>query len=333
MGVEIYPERLPYETGFLPVGDGHALYLEWHGNPDGVPVVYLHGGPGAGSSFQEYRWFNPDHYNVLLFDQRGAGKSTPYASVDANDANHLVADIERLRKNFGIDSWAVAGGSWGSSLAMLYAAQHPDRVERLLLRGIYFADCEGKENIIEEFGVARTRRNEWFENYRALVAHVPSGASIMQAYYNLLMAPETAVEAARRFDLWDTSIATAQTRQDLLDEIDKNPEASLGVSRIFFHFSVHEFSDRLRQEILAGMKKFTGPVDIIHGREDYICPVKNAIALHQAVPHSRLHIVEGAGHSMLEPGIRDAFVSITDRWVAEAENPSPPAIKSRIWTP
>lgn len=319
MTVAVYPERPACDSGFLPVGDGHALYFERHGNPAGAPVIYLHGGPGGGCSFQEYRWFNPDYYNVILFDQRGAGKSTPHAGIQANSVSHLVEDIERLRAHFGVERWAVAGGSWGSALAMLYAARHPQNVERLLLRGIYFADRGGEDNIIEEFGVARAHRNQWFDEYRALVPHIPPGAPITQAYYELLMSPDkaVAVEAARRFDLWDTSIATAQPRPELIAEISKNPEESLPLSRFFFHFSVHEFRDALRNEILEGMKKFPGPVDIIHGRLDYICPVENAIILHEAVPHSRLQIVEDAGHSMREPGIRDAFISVTDRWAAE----------------
>lgn len=312
----LYPEQSPYDSGFFDVGDGHQLHYARYGNPKGEPVVYLHGGPGGGCTF-EYRLFNPDHYSVLLFDQRGAGKSLPFAETAHNTISALVGDIEKLRKHFGIERWHVAGGSWGSALGMFYALRHPAHVEKMLLRGIFFGDSDGARYIIDEDGAAAAHRNQWFEDYLGHIPAAERASGLTMPYYRRLHSEDkaVAVEAARLFWLWDTSIATLSPRPDILDRIKDNPEGALPLSRIFFHYVVHEFQRGHKKLLLDGMGKLSHSVDIIHGREDKITPVANAIQLHGFCKNSRLNIVENCGHSMLEPALQQAARTITDKWM------------------
>ncbi len=327
-----YPAISPFDTGLLPVGNGHALYYEQAGNPEGKAVVYLHGGPGAGCSFEESRLFNPDHYRVIMFDQRGAGKSTPSASVDHNTIQDLIEDLEKLRVHLGVERWSVAGGSWGSTLALLYAQQHPDCTERLLLRGIFFGDDEGAAHIIEDGGANR-KRDDFFAQYQTLVPAKERNNGLLVSYYNLLVGDDydQAVEAAKRFDLWDTSIATSTVNHEWLKAIEQNPEASLPLSRIFFHFARHEFVAQNRQSILTPNDALkTTSIDIIHGEVDLICPVENARALHAVYPNSYLHIIPDNGHVMTEPGIGSKFLEITERWLKEDVQKSLPILDQKL---
>lgn len=311
---------MPDESGYINVGDGHSLYYERHGNSKGVPVVWLHGGPGGGCAFNEHKYFNLDHYNLLIFDQRGAGKSKPFASTSDNDIPALIGDMEKLREHFGYQSWRVAGGSWGSSLALLYALEHPERVERLLLRGVFFADRQGARHIIETDGTAKQFQDKsWFQEYRDLIPVEERRQGLTMPYHGLLTGDDhdLAVEAARRFLLWDTAICTVQPRQDLMDKVNADPEASLALSRIYFHFVVNQFDDANRKKILDGMSRLDIPVDIVHGQQDWICPVQNAHDLHRACRNSTLTVLENCGHSMAEPAMQQAFLGITGRWISE----------------
>jgi proline iminopeptidase len=314
----LYPEQSPYDTGHFDVGDGHQLHYARYGNPSGDPVVYLHGGPGGNYSF-EYRFFNPEHFNVLLFDQRGAGKSLPYAGVAQNNMAALVGDIEKLRRHFGVERWHVAGGSFGSTLGMFYALHHPERVRNLLLRGIFFGDSAGARYIIDDDGAGAVNRNKWFEDY---INHIPPAeraSGLTMPYYNRLHSADRAraVEAARLFHLWDASIATQYPSQALLDKINSNPEASLSLSKLFFHYAVHHFTPENKKFLLDGMAKLPHSIDIIHGRQDHITPVPNAILLHDTCKTSRLAIVDNCGHGMIEPGLQQAFMAVTERWMKE----------------
>ncbi len=316
---EQYPEAPAYETGTLDVGDGHQLYYERHGHPRGKPVIYLHGGPGGGCSFNEYRWFHPDHFDVLIFDQRGSGKSTPYAGTQGNSIAALVADIEKLRQHLFIDKWNICGGSWGSALAMSYAAAHPERVERMLLRGIFFADRKGAQHIITASHLKDDKKTEFYRDY---VDFIPPEErkrdGLLKAYYNRVMSPDQAlaVEAARRFYIWDTAIATKHLRQDWIDEANKDPESTLALSRLFFHFASHEFKDSHKKHLLEAMADLDIPVDIIHGADDKICPVENARELHKICQNSTL-ATPPCGHSQREPELLEAFLDITDRWMSD----------------
>ncbi len=318
--MSLYPENKPFESGFFDTGDGHSsLYYERHGNPRGRPVVYLHGGPGAGCSFQEYRMFNPNHFNVLIFDQRGAGKSRPHASIDNNSISHLVGDIDRLRQKFGHQKWSIAGGSWGSALAMFYATQYPQHVDRMILRGVFFADQKGACHIIEEDGIAKTQRNTFFDDYLNFIPLEERQQGLSHAYYNRLTSGNRAVEieAATLFNLWDASIVTFAPHPGWPNELRNKPEESLALSRTFFHFAIHEFDDKNRSNLLAKMSELTIPINIIHGRQDYICPVENAEILHKHCPGSTLQIFERCGHSQKEEPLLNAFLKMTDRWMKE----------------
>lgn len=313
----LYPACAPYDTGRLDVGDGHKIYYARYGNPAGEPFIYLHGGPGGGCKYDEQRYFDTSHYNVILYDQRGAGRSTPYASTVNNNVPALVADLEKLREKFGYQSWNVTGGSFGSTLGMFYAAMHPERVKRLMLRGIFFGDPEGAHNLINADGLLTRCRNEWFWEYHNHIPEAERADGLTKPYYERLMSADenVAVEAARLFMRYDRAIATKDPQLDALEKINENPRAMLAISRLFFHFSVNEFmTNDYKTFLLREMAKLKMPVEILHGRQDWICPIENAIELHQHCPQARLEIIEDTGHGMVEPGLQKAFVGCTDRW-------------------
>lgn len=294
-----------------------SLYYERHGNPAGAPVVCLHGGPGGGSTFNEYRLFDPDHFNVLIFDQRGSGKSHPYASIENNSIAHLTDDIDRLRRHFGHEKWSIAGGSWGSALTMFYAAKYPQHVVRMLLRGIFFADRRGADYLIEEDGAAKTCRNAFFDDYQNFIPATERAIGLKQAYYNRVTSDdkETALRAALLFKLWDISIATLIPRQDWLDKARRDLESNLALSRIFFHFTMHEYDDDHREYLINRMAESGIPLDIIHGQRDDICPLENAEDLHRRCPGSTLDTPSQCGHSQLEEPLLESFLKITHRWM------------------
>lgn len=318
--MEPYPERKPYDTGMIDVGDGHNLYYERQGNPRGKPVVYLHGGPGCGCAYTEYRMFNPDHFNVLMFDQRGSGKSTPAASTDFNTMAHLVGDLELLRTHFGHERWSVAGGSFGSALGMSYAAVHPDKIDRMLLRGIFFADRAGADHISEAHGAAATQWNPWFDEYQNFIPADERKYGLIGPYHRRMNSDDEAIqlEAARLFTVWDTSLCTVTPDLAAIDAVNQNPrDEGLAMSKIWFHYCVREFRDGNRERLLAAMQVYPGTVDIIHGAHDHITPVANARALHDACGKSRLNVVLDGGHLQKDPPLRDAFIAITNRWMQE----------------
>ena len=318
------PERPAYETGFLDVGDGHQLYYARYGNPAGEPVVYLHGGPGAGCRYQEYRFFDTEHYNVLLFDQRGAPRSKPFSGTNNNNLPVLVNDLEKLRIKFGVDSWNVAGGSFGSTLGMLYTITHPARVRRLLLRGIFFGDAEGAYNLINAEGPLRKSRNIWFQEYLEHIPPAERKRGLTTPYYNRLTGADEAVaiEAARLFTRWDTAIVTKTPQPDMLEALNQDPRSCLPISRLFFHFTVHDYmKNDYKSQLLTGMRSLKIPIDIVHGRQDWICPVDSAIELHMHCPHARLTVVENTGHGMVELGLQQAFIEITERWKTHDSSP------------
>ncbi|AXR07256.1 MULTISPECIES: prolyl aminopeptidase [Alteromonadaceae] len=274
----MYPQTDPYDSGYLDVGDGHELYYAQYGNPNGEAAVYVHGGPGGGCSYNEQRYFDPHYFRVILFDQRGAGKSKPYACTDHNSIRHLVNDLEMLRHHLDIARWNLVGGSWGSALSLFYALEHPQFVKRMLLRGIFLADLEGSLHIIEDGGANRYR-DDYFAQYRDLVPEDERQQGLVRPYYRLLTqgTEEQALEAATRFHLWDKAIANYNIDQQGLTEIANNREDNLAISRLFFHFVVNEYSADNKIHLLSGQDTLKDiPLDIVHGQEDYICPVANA---------------------------------------------------------
>lgn len=324
--MELYPENKPFDSGYLQVGDGHALYYERQGNPKGKPAIYLHGGPGGGCSFGEYRMFNPDHFNVLMFDQRGSGKSTPYASTHANNTTALISDIEKFRKHCDVKSWSVCGGSWGSALAMFYGEKHPQRVERMLLRGIFFADQEGGNHITEGRALLRPLEDALFKEYSDFIpADELKKDGLLKAYHKRVTSANEplAIEAARRFYVMDTALATYSLRQDWIDEANKDPKSTLALSRLWFHFAMNHFKLENKDRLLNAMNKLKVPINIIHGTDDLLCPVVNAETLADSCHYVSLTTPLNCGHSQAEPALAAAFMDITERWMTEDKKTKP----------
>lgn len=308
----MYPPIEPYGVGSLDVGDGHTIHYERVGRRGAKPAVFLHGGPGGGINPDYRRLFDPSRYDLLLFDQRGCGRSTPYASLEANTTWHLVADIERLRQHMGVETWLVLGGSWGSTLAMAYAQTHPERVSELILRGVYTL-TRAELDWYYQFGVSEMFPEKW-ERFIAPVA-VSDRGDMISAYRKLLTSddPGVQVEAAKAWTLWEGETITLLSNRDFSAAY-ADGHFALAFARLENHFFVHDcwMEDGQLLRNAGRMKGIPGA--IVHGRYDMPCPVKNAYLLHKAWPDASLHIVEGAGHATTEPGILDQLIRATDRF-------------------
>ncbi|HYQ18764.1 MAG TPA: prolyl aminopeptidase [Polyangiaceae bacterium] len=308
-----YPEIQPYRTGYLQVSPVHSLYFEESGNPEGKPVVFLHGGPGGGTSPKQRRFFDPARYRIVLFDQRGCGKSRPHASLEDNTTWHLVADIEELRKHLGIEQWQVFGGSWGSSLALAYAETHPERVSELVLRGIFLL----RRWELEWFYQRGTSLlfPDAFAPFLALIPEAERG-DLIGAYHRRLTSdsPIERQEAARVWSVWEASTSHLLQDRDYMQSA-AGDEFSLAFARIEAHYFVNGGFLRSEQQLLEDVAKIAHiPCVIVQGRYDVVCPVKSAWELAQAYPRAELHIAPDAGHSAFEPGIMHELISATDRF-------------------
>ena len=310
----LYPDFEPFESGMLDVGDGHRLAWELSGNRDGKPVVFLHGGPGGGSSPQHRRQFNPDKYRILVFDQRGCGKSTPYASLEANTTWHLVDDIEKLRVEVAkVDKWMVFGGSWGSTLALAYAEAHPDRVTELVLRGIFMLRRAELHWFYQE-GASRMYPDRW-EDYLAPIPEAERG-DLMGAFYRRLTGADraTALAAARAWAIWEGSTSFLLTDDDNVRKWGED-EFALAVARIECHYFVNGGFLKKESQLLDDVGRIRHlPATIVQGRHDVVCPMFTAWDLHRAWPEAEFRVVGDAGHSAMEPGITDELVRATDRY-------------------
>ena len=308
---ELYPEIEPCRTERLAVGDGHTLHVEECGNPDGLPVVFLHGGPGAGLSPYHRRFFDPACWRVVLFDQRGAGQSTHFASLGANTTPHLVADIEKLRTHLGIERWLVFGGSWGSTLALAYAEAHPDRVNGLVLRGIFLARDEELRWFNEMDGGARCIFPERWARFRDFIPEAERG-NMIEAYWRRLGSNDEAVRfaAARAWSAYEGGSTTLVHDPDATGDFDE-PHKAVSLARLEAHYFRNGMFLEPNQ-LLRDIDRIRHiPAVIVHGRYDIICPVKTAFELHQAWPEAEFHIVL-AGHSASDPAIVDKLVEATD---------------------
>jgi proline iminopeptidase len=315
----LYPPIEPYETGELFVGDGQRLYWEQSGNPEGKPVVFLHGGPGAGTSPWQRRLFDPERYRIVLFDQRGCGRSTPHASAPDADLRHnttwhLVADIELLRKNLGIESWQVFGGSWGSALALAYAQTHPDVVTEIVLRGIFTLRRHELEWFYEG-GVEAIFPDLW----EKFVAPIPvlERSRLIEAYHRRLSDPDPAVHvpAGMAWTTWEASTLTLRPDPELVASM-TDAAAAVAFARIENHYFVHGGWFREGQLIADAGALRDIPAVIVQGRYDVCTPPMTAWDLHRAWPEAELVMVDDAGHSATEPGIQAALVAATDRFAA-----------------
>jgi proline iminopeptidase len=307
----LYPPIEPYRSGYLDVGDGHSLYWELSGNPDGKPAVFLHGGPGAGCSPDHRRLFDPGRYNVLLFDQRGCGRSRPHASLEANTTWHLVADIERLREMAGLERWLAFGGSWGSTLALAYAEAHPDRVTGLILRGVFLFRQHEVDWLYREGGASEVFPDKW----EAFLAPIPEAerGDLVEAYARRLDDPDPAVRlaAAKAWSQWEAEVITLLPNPELVAQSAEDDHA-IAIARIENHYMRHHGwldEDQLLRDS-ARIRQIPGI--IVQGRYDICTPPAAAWGLHRAWPESDLRIVPDAGHSFAEPGVLDGLVRAAD---------------------
>jgi proline iminopeptidase len=310
----LYPPIDPYASGYLDVGDGHRLYWERAGKPGGKPAVFLHGGPGGGIAPDHRRLFDPARYDVLLFDQRGCGRSTPHAGLDANTTWHLVADIERLREMAGVDKWLVFGGSWGSTLALAYAQAHVARVTELVLRGI-FAVRKREIDWYYQDGASRFFTDKW-ERFVAPVPEAERG-DMVAAYRRILTGDDRAAQlaAARAWSVWEGETVRLLPDPALSAAHDAD-EFALAFARIENHYFSHAGWLEDGQLLRDAGRLAQVPGVIVQGRYDMACPPETAWALHRAWPQARFEMIEGAGHAFNEPGILDALIRATDGFAA-----------------
>ena len=309
----LYDEIEPFDRGRLRVSAVHDLYYEQCGNPRGKPVVFLNGGPGAGLVPDYRRFFDPEAYRVVLFDQRGSGRSVPHASLDDNTTWHLVADIEQLREHFGVDQWLVFGGSWGSTLALAYAETHPERVSGLVQRGVFL----GRQNEARWFyedsqGASAIFPDNW-EDFLRVIPEAERG-DMIGAYYRRLTSTDesTRQEAARAWSIWESSALRLLPDQELIDEFSE-PEKAVALARIECHYFTNNCFFETDNYLLEHVDRIRHiPAVIVHGRYDIICPLMSAWELHRAWPEATLNIIPDAGHATSEPGITDALVRATD---------------------
>jgi proline iminopeptidase len=302
----------PYATHTIGVSDGHRLYVEECGHKDGIPVVFVHGGPGAGCETWQRRFFDPKVYRIILFDQRGCGRSVPHASLEGNTTRNLVADMETIRERLGVEQWIVFGGSWGSTLGLVYAETHPARVLGLLLRGIFL--CRPRDiHWFYQDGASFLLPDYWND----YLQQVPESEhdNLVAAYYRRLTGDDELVRmaAAKAWSLWEGRASTLLPRTSVVEHF-TNPHTALSLARIECHYFMHD-SFLEPDQILKNAAQLDGiPGVIVHGRYDVVCPVEQAWELHRAWPGARLEIIPDAGHSATEPGIVDVLMTATSQF-------------------
>lgn len=309
----LFPETVPYATHHFDVEAPHRLYVEECGNPKGLPVVFLHGGPGAGCEEYHRRFFDPERYRIVLFDQRGCGRSGPHAELKNNTTQALIADMELIRERLGIDKWVVFGGSWGSTLALVYAETHPEHVLGLVLRGIFL--CRPQEiHWFYQEGANRIFPDYWEDYLKPIPENERS--DLLHAFYRRLTSDNEIerMAAAKAWSIWEGRCATLRPSRAVRDHFG-DPFTAMSLARIECHYFVNDTFLKPNQ-ILNDAYRLKGiPGVIVHGRYDVVCPVENAWDLHKAWPESDLKIIGDAGHSATEPGIIDALIQATNEMV------------------
>ncbi|MFN2454029.1 MAG: prolyl aminopeptidase [Pyrinomonadaceae bacterium] len=309
----LYAPIEPYDQGMLKVSPRHSIYYEQCGNAEGQPVVFLHGGPGGGIVPDYRRFFDPQHYRVILFDQRGAGRSTPHAELQENTTWDLVADIERLREHFGVERWQVFGGSWGSTLSLAYAQRHPERVTSLVLRGIFL--CRPKEIAwFYQEGASAIFPDVW-EEYLRVIPEAERN-DMLAAYHRRLTSTDEDVrlEAARAWSAWEGSTSKLFPDSNLIEHFNE-PHLALSLARIECHYFMNNCFFETDNFLIENVGKIRHiPAVIVQGRYDVVCPMMSAWELHKAWPEASLQVVPDAGHSAMEIGITSALVEATNRF-------------------
>ena len=304
----LYPELKPYQRHSLKVSELHELYIDEAGDPDGVPVLFIHGGPGSGCDASSRRFYDPAFYRIVIFDQRGCGRSTPHGELSDNTTHALIADMEAIREHLGIESWVLFGGSWGSTLSLLYAQHHPQRVKALILRGIFLCRQRDFDWLYKE-GANRIFPDYWEE----FIKPIPQSerGDLAQAYYSRLLGDDELLRmgVAKAWSAWEGNCSKLRPSSTALAKFTK-PHNALAMARIETHYFVNKgFIDE--NHILNNMQSIKDiPGRIVHGRYDMVCPLDNALSLHQQWPNSELVIVRDAGHSASEPGTVDALIRV-----------------------
>lgn len=309
----LYPPIEPYQTGMLSVSSLHQIYYEQSGNPQGKPVIFLHGGPGGGSLPVYRQYFDPAQWRIVLFDQRGCGQSQPHAELRENTTWDLVQDIERLRSHLGIEQWVVFGGSWGSTLALAYSQTHPERCLGLILRGIFLLRQKEIRWFYQE-GASYLFPDAW-EHYLQPIPPEERG-DLLSAYYQRLTSADPAIcqEAARAWSVWEASTSKLFQDPDLMDRFGED-EFAIAFARIECHYFMNRGFFDAEDQLLRGVERIRHvPGVIVQGRYDVVCPMISAWELHQAWPEAEFLVIPDAGHSMTEPGIQQALLAATDRF-------------------
>ncbi len=314
----LYPPIKPNRCFHLDVDSTHQLYVEESGSSDGIPVLFIHGGPGAGSSPEDRRFFNPEKYRIIIFDQRGAGRSRPHAELVDNTTQDLIGDIEKIRQHLNVSQWVLFGGSWGSTLGLLYAQAYPETVLAMVLRGIFLCRSRDLSWFYQE-GASHVFPDYWDKFVEPIAQEHRD--DFIHAYYQLLTSNNelAKMNAAKHWSFWEGSCATLRPHQEVLDTF-SDPHLALSLARIEAHYFInHAFIEE--NQILDNMSKLQGiPATIIHGRYDMVCPLDNAWQLHKRWPGAKLHIVRDAGHASRELSIMDALVKACDELVIHLES-------------
>lgn len=308
----LYPKAEPYQIDFLDTSVLHKIYIEQSGNPDGKPVLVIHGGPGGGTKPSYRRYFDPAHYRIILVDQRGCGKSTPHADLTDNTTQHLIADFESIRKQLGIERWQLFGGSWGTTLGLAYAQQHPEVVTELVLRGIFLGRQEELQWLYQH-GTSMMFPEAW-EDYLAPVP-IDQRDNLILAYHKLLNDPSAEIRqnAAKAWSVWEASTSKLEPDPEMISDFHNDT-----FSTAFAQIENHYFSNQLflrPNQLLDDCDKIQHiPTHIVHGRYDVVCPVTNAWELHKKLPDSELFIMPKSGHSISEPEITEQLLKSTEQF-------------------
>jgi proline iminopeptidase len=308
-----YPAIQPFHSEFLKVSALHSVYVEQCGNPNGRPIIFLHGGPGGGCNADHRRYFDPDHYRIILFDQRGAGRSTPAAELKENTTWDLVNDIETIRKHYGIQDWIVFGGSWGSTLALAYAIAHPEKVKGLILRGIFLCRPSEIKWFYQE-GASQIFPDAWEIYYN----HIPENErhDLVSAYHKRLIDPNLNIRlaAARIWSQWEAATSRLYVSPESIEEFEE-PTLALQFARIECHYFMNNSFFTTNNYLIENIAKIRHiPSTIVQGRYDVVCPARSAWELHTAWPETELDIIADAGHSATEPGIKSKLIEATDKF-------------------
>ena len=310
---ELYPPREAYQEGRLQVSNLHTVYFEESGNPQGKPIVVLHGGPGGGCPSFYRQYFNPEKWRLIMFDQRGCGKSTPHAELRENTTWDLVSDIEKIREHLGIDKWVVFGGSWGSTLSLAYSETHPERCTGLILRGIFMLRQKELHWFYQE-GASNIFPDAWEEYLKPIP--LEERGDLLNAYYKRLTSEDKRIrlEAARAWSIWEASTSKLFLDKSLMQTFGESAFAD-AFARIECHYFVNKGFFEREDQLLSNIDKIRDiPAIIVQGRYDVVCPMVSAWELHKAWKEAEFIVVPDAGHSMSEPGIQTALIDATDRF-------------------